>query len=152
LLVKWVHHGRLLEVNDSLIKSIRSLDRDRAICVLEQLKEPRECLQNIGVGRLKDYSLVVPIQLKSNDGSICVTDDNGLIDCGAGGKGRYGFMSRRFIERHGIPTDSLPYPIAIYNVDGSLNVSGAITQTCTLNMRIGDHVERLTFRITNTGS
>jgi hypothetical protein len=51
-----------------------------------------------------------------------------------------------------IPTKTLAYPIPVYNADGTLNKAGSITQTAELVMTIGDHVETLTFAITNIGS
>lgn len=47
---------------------------------------------------------------------------------------------------------ALPYPIPVYNADGTLNKSGSITHTCELMVTVEDHVETLTFAVTNTGS
>ena len=76
-------------------------------------------------------------------------DDLTLLNCGAGGRG---YMSSSFVDLHKLPCSNLPYHIPVYNVDGTLNKGGAITRVCTFDMKIGLHCERITFRVTDTGS
>ncbi|PPQ84232.1 hypothetical protein CVT26_013080, partial [Gymnopilus dilepis] len=151
ILVRWAHAGRQPEIDDSLIRSILFLDEHLSLQILRQLKEPKAQLQGVGVGDYKDWSLVLPIHLSSLDGRIEVLEKEGLVDCGASGRSR-GYIDNKFVDDRNLPTTSLPHPIAVYNVDGSLNRDGAITRTCTFDMRIGDHAERIEFRVTNTGS
>ena len=56
------------------------------------------------------------------------------------------------MDLHRLPCTPLPYHIPIYNVDGTQNKAGAIKRLCTMNMKIGGHSERITFRVTDTGS
>ena len=72
-----------------------------------------------------------------------------LLDCGASG---LGYLHHSWVIRNNIPTKTLPYPIPVYNADGTLNKSGSITHTCDLIVTINDHVKTLTFAVTNTGS
>ena len=53
---------------------------------------------------------------------------------------------------HGFPFSPLPYPIPVYDVDGTLNRNSSIKRLCPLDMKISNHTERINFRVTETGS
>ena len=53
-----------------------------------------------------------------------------LLDSGATGL----FIDRQFVHRNGLKTHILLVPIRVYNVDGSLNQGGSITEEVTLMM------------------
>ncbi|KAF9470127.1 hypothetical protein BDN70DRAFT_762356, partial [Pholiota conissans] len=152
----WVHPGRKLELTEELVKSLLFLDEKPALQILRQLKEPRDRLQSIGYGELKNRSLVVPLSLTCVEETLSVSVpkvsvqvSSALIDCGAS---KFGYMHVDFASKHNLPTIPLPHPIGVYNADGSLNCGGSITHVSRLRMTIGDHSEILTFRLTNTGS
>jgi hypothetical protein len=52
----------------------------------------------------------------------------------------------------GLGTRSLPHPLQVNNVDGSLNQEGSITQYCNLWIRQKDKVVKLGFYVANLGS
>ena len=147
-LSNWINSSRTQEINQSLVNALLFLDRHLALNVLTQLKEPKALL---GFGDYKDKSFVIPTTLSSIDDKISVTDDASLLDTGATGSSK-GYISPEFAESAKLPLTPLPYPIPVYNVDGTLNASGSIKYTCTTNLTIGDHVETITLRVTNTGS
>jgi hypothetical protein len=145
----WAHTSRSLELSKTLIDTLLNVSRPLVSQILIQLQEPQACLRTIEVGKYRDKSLVVPTVLQSLDKQISIADGNTLIDCGASGRG---YISSKFVDLHHLPCVPLPYHIPIFNVDGSQNVAGAIKRLCTLDMRIGGHNERITFRVTETGS
>jgi hypothetical protein len=148
-LVSWAHRGRELELTDALINSLLFLDYELALQVIRQLKEPRDRVQSIGYGEIQNRSLVVPLALTSTHNDTELLVNAALVDCGAA---RMGYMHKDFVQKHGLLTTALPHPIGVYNADGSLNKAGAITDVCKLQMRVGDHVEHMVFRVTDTGS
>ena len=149
LIRSWAHDSRSPEINDTLIHTLVSISRNLSSEILLQLLEPRVTLRNVAIGKYQDKSLVVQTTLLSVDRKISISDDLTLIDCGAGGRG---YISSQFVDLHKLPCTPLPYHIPIYNVDGTQNKAGAIKRLCTMDMKIGGHSERITFRVTDTGS
>ena len=145
----WSHPTRSSEITTDLISLLCSLTSDLTSSILTQLQEPRATLRSVDIGRYMDKSLVVKTTLRAPEGHASVIDDKTLIDCGASGRG---YISSKFVDLHRLPCTHLPYHIPIYNVDGSQNISGAIKRLCTVNMQIGGHTERITFRVTETGT
>jgi hypothetical protein len=76
------------------------------------------------------------------------TETKALLDSGA----THNFIDKRAISSLGLGTRSLPHPLQVNNVDGSLNQEGSITQYCNLWIRQGDKVIKLGFYIANLGS
>ena len=60
-------------------------------------------------------------------------------------------MSRKFVDKHQIPTTKLTRPIPIYNADGTLNKGGKIEEYVEIQMIIQDHVERIQFAVSDLG-
>ena len=52
------------------------------------------------------------------------TEVSALIDSGAG----WQFLDAEFVRSHNLPTIKLPCPMKVYNVDGTENQAGAITE------------------------
>jgi hypothetical protein len=50
-----------------------------------------------------------------------------------------------------INTKKLPRPIPVLNADGTHNEGSPISKYITLEMRVGDHIERIEFGVTNLG-
>ncbi|ESK86792.1 hypothetical protein Moror_15137 [Moniliophthora roreri MCA 2997] len=55
------------------------------------------------------------------------------------------------IEKHKINTEKYAQPIPVYNTDRTQNIEGPITEKVDLKITIGDHVEILSFDVTNLG-
>ena len=74
-------------------------------------------------------------------------DECALVDSGA----TKNFMDHSMIRRLGIGTRKLPTPRRIFNVDGMENITGRLTEFCTLRVRKGDKNRLQTFYITTLG-
>ena len=70
-----------------------------------------------------------------------------LLDCGANAL----YADRSLAKREGWALRELPRAIAVYNVDGTLNMGGSITHMVDLILRYGNHVERAPFAVCNLG-
>ena len=70
-----------------------------------------------------------------------------LLDCGA----THNFIDPRTIKTLAMGTNPLKQPLAVHNVDGTINRGGTITQYCNLWVRQGKHVEKLGFYVANLG-
>ena len=149
LLMEWINSERSQEINNHLIHAIFFLERDLALQILLQLKEPRALLHHVDIGTKSDKSFLLPASFSTPNGQLSTLNNSVLLDCGAGGKG---YISASFIDANKLPCTPLPYQIPVYNVDGTLNKGGAINRICSLNMSIGGHKEQIAFRITDTGS
>jgi hypothetical protein len=91
-------------------------------------------------------SLIVKIEIQSTDTGE-IKSGPALIDCGATGQ----FMDRAYVERNRLTTRKLLRPIPVYNVDGTLNEAGSITEIVDVILRFNDHSERTSFAVTNLG-
>lgn len=45
----------------------------------------------------------------------------------------------------------LKEPIPLYNIDGTLNKDGSISEVAVLQMQIGDHIKKTVFTVTDIG-
>lgn len=70
-----------------------------------------------------------------------------MVDSGATNT----FINRRFIRENHIATRKLKHPIFLFNIDGTENKDGSITELALLQMKIGDHMEKVVFSVTNIG-
>ena len=70
-----------------------------------------------------------------------------MVDSGATTK----FLHRRFVEKNQVTTRKLARPIPLYNIDGTENRDGTITEVAVLDMAIGDHQEKVVFVVTDIG-
>lgn len=66
-----------------------------------------------------------------------------LVDSGCTGEA---FLDQAFVQKHQIPTQPLRHPRPLYLADGQLR--DWIKETATLDLRIGAHIETLSFFIT----
>ncbi|EJF59258.1 hypothetical protein DICSQDRAFT_15600, partial [Dichomitus squalens LYAD-421 SS1] len=64
-----------------------------------------------------------------------------MVDSGATTK----FLHRRFVARNQVTMRKLAKPIPLYNIDGSENRDGTITEVAVLTMKIGNHEEEVAF-------
>ena len=70
-----------------------------------------------------------------------------LLDCGATGL----FIDSEYVKSNRIPTRKLSSPIPVFNVDGSPNQDGAITEVADLVLCYNCHSERALFAVTKLG-
>lgn len=105
-------------------------------------QHPKQYVRTMGV---KQYT-ELPIELQTVDTGARVTLP-ALLDCGATGL----FMDTEFVQGNNLMTRKLPRAIPVYNVDGTLNEGGSITQELDMIMHYKDHTERATFAVCNLG-
>ena len=72
-------------------------------------------------------------------------DERVLVNSGA----TENFMDHSMIRHLGIGTRKLPTPRRIFNVDGTENIAGQLTESCTLRVRKEDQSHLQTFYITS---
>ena len=70
-----------------------------------------------------------------------------LIDSGATGR----FIESEYVKSCRIATRTLSRPIPVFNVDGSPNEAGAITEVVSCILRFEAHTERAIFYVTRLG-
>ena len=70
---------------------------------------------------------------------------NALLDSGATGL----YVDRTWIEKNGIKTQPLDFPLEIYNADGTKNNAGTITHEVELRFAVQGHVSKGWFHVVN---
>ena len=68
-----------------------------------------------------------------------------LIDSGVTGL----FMDQRYVECYKLSTWKLQFPILVYNVDGSPNESGSITEAVEVILWLNGNSKQINFTVTN---
>src|SRR5258707_5492592 len=82
-------------------------------------------------------SLNIQVKLTSLT-SLASISTSALLDSGATGM----FINRSFMQKHQLETTSLPQPILVCNVNGSLNENGSVTEEVHVTLCFGCHSER----------
>src|SRR3979490_1535131 len=72
---------------------------------------------------------------------------NMLVDCGATGL----FVNTEYVRSNNLSTRRLTTPIPIYNIDGTANEAGAITEIADIILCYKGHAERTQFPVTSLG-
>ena len=70
-----------------------------------------------------------------------------MVDSGATAT----FIHRKFIEKNSVRTRKLRNPIPLFNIDGTQNREGSITDVAVLDLVIGSHSERIVLVVTDIG-
>ena len=70
-----------------------------------------------------------------------------MLDSGATGL----FINKRYIERLHIPMTRLTQQLPLYNIDGSNNAAGTITDFARLHLTVGEHSKEWDFLVTDIG-
>jgi hypothetical protein len=91
-------------------------------------------------------SLAVDVEIKSTDTAV-KRRTQALIDCGATGC----FIDIEWAKLNNVPTRPLTHPIPVYNVDGTANDAGAITDIADVVLRYQNHSERTQLAVTRLG-
>jgi hypothetical protein len=91
-------------------------------------------------------SLTVEVEIESTDTAVrrCT---QALIDCGTTGC----FIDIEWAKLNNVPTCPLTKPIPIYNVDGTANDTGAITDIADVILRYENHSECTQLAVTHLG-
>ncbi|KAF9802632.1 hypothetical protein IEO21_09857 [Rhodonia placenta] len=61
------------------------------------------------------------------------------------------FINKCFIQENRVRTQKLKKPIPLYNIDGTLNKDGSISEVAVLQMQIGEHIEKTVFMVMDIG-
>jgi predicted aspartyl protease len=91
-------------------------------------------------------SLAVDVEIESTDTAV-KRRTQALIDCGATGC----FIDIEWVKLNNVPTRPLTNPIPVYNVDGSANEAGAITDIADVILRYEQHSECTQLAVTRLG-
>jgi hypothetical protein len=91
-------------------------------------------------------SLMVDVEIKSTDTAVkrCT---QALIDCSTMGR----FIDIKWAKLNNIPTRLLTKPIPVYNIDGTANDTGMITDITDIILRYENHSERTQLAVTRLG-
>jgi len=76
-----------------------------------------------------------------------VQEVGALLDSGATGL----FIDRAWLRQKKITTQKLEHPIEVYNIDGSVNRGGSITEEVTLILSYQGHKECAVFEVCDLG-
>jgi len=91
-------------------------------------------------------SLKLKVELETTDTGE-VKSINSFVDSGATGE----FINHHYAKSNRLHTRKLSEPIPVYNVDGTLNEAGSITEVVYLILRYQNHLERTLFTVTGLG-
>jgi hypothetical protein len=91
-------------------------------------------------------SLTVDVEIESTDTAV-KRHTQALIDCGATGC----FIDIEWAKLNNIPTRPLTNPIPVYNVNGTANNAGTITDMANMILRYEQHSERTQLVVTCLG-
>lgn len=61
------------------------------------------------------------------------------------------FLNKHFVDKHKVTTRKLAKPIEVFNIDGTPNKAGMITEVAVLNLEVGEHKEKAVFTVTDIG-
>ena len=75
-------------------------------------------------------------------------DVDALLDCGASGL----FIDSTFVKLHKLSTQTLPRPLPVWNVNGTMNEGGSIREVVDLLFSFQRHKERATFLVSSLGN
>jgi len=89
-------------------------------------------------------SIILPIEIGTTDTSK-VHSVKALLDSGATGN----FIDKDFVRTKGISTRSISHPIPVFNVDGSPNEAGQISEVVDIVLCYKTHSERTLLAVSN---
>jgi len=101
---------------------------------------------NIGAAEVGPNSLYLRVEIESTDNQRKY-GVRALVDSGATGL----FIDREYVKSNQIPTTKLPQPVPMFNVDGTANMEGSISEVAELLLRYNGHSERALFCVTGLG-
>jgi len=139
------------EVNTDISEPIDALSLSSAPDRIMQLWKPKwekRLPKRLSVNTLdaRGTSIILPIEVSTTDTSE-VHSVKALLDSGAMGN----FIDRDFIRMKGINTRSISCPIPVYNVDGSPNEAGRISEVVNVVLCYKTHSERTLLAVSSLG-
>src|SRR3979490_1272389 len=93
-----------------------------------------------------DNSLNIDVEIETPDTAM-KRNTSALVDCGATGL----FIDTEYVRLNNLSTRRLTSPIPVYNIDGTANEAGAITEIADVILRYKGHAERTQFAVTSLG-
>jgi len=104
--------------------------------------------KRLSVNTLNAYrtSIILPIEVSTTDTSE-VHSIKALLDSGATGN----FINQDFVQMKGINTWSISRPILVYNMDGSPNEAGQISEVVDIVLRYKTHSKRTFLAVSSLG-
>jgi hypothetical protein len=93
-----------------------------------------------------DNSLNINVEIEMTDTAM-KRNTSALVDCGATGL----FVNTEYVHSNNISTRHLTSPIPVYNVDGTANEAGAITEITDVVLCYKGHAERTQLAVTSLG-
>src|SRR3981189_2064619 len=93
-----------------------------------------------------DNSLNIDVEIEMMD-TVMKRNTSALVDCGATGL----FIDTEYVRLNSLSTHCLTTPIPVYNVDGTANEAGAITEIADIILRYKGHAERTQLAVTSLG-
>ena len=107
---------------------------------------PRKIPKTVIRSAYIEHEVKLKVGLKTVD-THAIADVNALLDCGATDL----FINRAFVRKKEIRMRKLQDPITVYNIDGTVNRGGSITEEVTLIMSHQGHKERAVFEVCDLG-
>ena len=104
-------------------------------------------ISNVIVARTDNKSISIPISLATKGQKERTVETMALLDTGAGGV----FIDQNFVRTQKLETRKLPRPLEAYNVDGTKNKKGTITDYVDLKLKIGDKTTISRFMVAGLG-
>jgi predicted aspartyl protease len=101
---------------------------------------------SVGAAEIGPNSLYLRVEIESTDNQRKY-GVRALVDSGATGL----FIDREYVKSNQIPTTKLKVPIPVFNVDGTANTEGSISEVAELLLRYNGHSERALFCVTGLG-
>jgi hypothetical protein len=89
---------------------------------------------NVGAAEIGPNSLYLRVEIESTDNQRKY-GVRALVDSGATGL----FINREYVKSNQIPTTKLPQPIPVFNVDGTANTEGSISEVAELLLHYNGH-------------
>jgi len=91
-------------------------------------------------------SLLLPVEIRTTDTSELHSVE-ALLDCGATGS----LIDRDFVHSKGMNTQTLSHNIPVFNVDGSSNEAGQISEVVYVVLRYKTHSKRMLLAVSGLG-
>jgi len=95
---------------------------------------------------VRGTSLLLPVEIGTTNTSKLYSVE-ALLDCGATGS----LINRDFVCLKGMNTQTLSHNIVVFNVDGSPNKAGQISEVMDIVLRYKTHSERMLLAISGLG-
>ena len=129
----FIHDSWTEEVSPRLVRQLREMTDLEAQFTLCELQQKPRFMQR----KRSQNAFEVKVNIQTPAGEMCKV--LALLDLGCTGT----TMDQQFAKEKGLETHKLPQPIPVYNVDGSINQAGSITEFAIVELMIDDHKEQI---------